>query len=331
MKEQLDFVAIGDITTDAFIRLKEARVNCNLDDEKCQLCVSFGDKIPYEFVEVVPAVGNSPNAAVCAARLGLKSALIANLGDDEGGKASLASLQRDGVKTHLVSVHPGAKSNYHFVLWYEAERTILVKHERYPYRLPEMEKPRFVYLSSLSEHAGVYQEEVSRYLKDHPVVRLAFQPGTFQIKLGYKKLRNLYERCELFFCNLDEARRILETEDKAVGQLLKGINAIGPKNVIITDGPRGAYAYSTNGMWFMPAYPDPKPPYERTGAGDAFASTVTAAIALGKNLEEALGWAGVNAMSVVQYIGAQKGLLTPTAIKEYLEKAGTEYTPRRIV
>ena len=80
-----DFVAIGDITTDAFIQLKDARVNCDIDDKNCQLCVRFGDKIPYEDVTVVRAVGNSPNAAVSAHRLGVKSALATNLGDDRNG------------------------------------------------------------------------------------------------------------------------------------------------------------------------------------------------------------------------------------------------------
>ena len=71
-KKKIDFLAIGDITTDAFIRLKDAEVHCSVNNEKCELCVSFGDKVPYEFVEVVRAVGNSANAAVSASRLGLK-------------------------------------------------------------------------------------------------------------------------------------------------------------------------------------------------------------------------------------------------------------------
>ena len=64
MEKSLDFVAIGDITTDAFIRLENAEVHCDINKEKCQICLSFKDKVPYEFVKIVPAVGNSANAAV---------------------------------------------------------------------------------------------------------------------------------------------------------------------------------------------------------------------------------------------------------------------------
>jgi sugar/nucleoside kinase (ribokinase family) len=76
--------------------------------------------------------------------------------------------------------------------------------------------------------------------------------------------------------------------------------------------------------------PDPKPPYERTGAGDAFASTIACALALGKTLPEALQWGGINSMSVVQEIGAQKGLLTQEKIEEYLKQAPESYRARKI-
>ena len=327
--EKFDNVCIGDMTTDAFIRLKEARVNCSLDDEKCQLCVSFGDKIPYEFAEVVPAVGNSANAAVACARLGLRSALVSHVGDDEIGKLSVKWLEKDRVDTHFISVEKGCKSNYHYVLWYEAERTILVKHEKYPYRLPDIGSPKWVYLSSLSETAGLYQKEVSQYLREHPNVKLAFQPGTFQIKEGTGKLRDLYKRSEVFVCNTNEAGRILSLNTKDIGALLKGLRALGPKTVVITDGPKGAYAYDDS-MYFMPPYPDPKPPYERTGAGDAFASTFTACKIMGKSTKDAFKWAAINAMSVVQSIGAQKGLLTQNDIQKYLSLAPKNFEAQKI-
>ncbi|MFA6095349.1 MAG: hypothetical protein WC767_00690, partial [Candidatus Paceibacterota bacterium] len=64
--KKIDFLAVGDITTDAFIRLKEAHVTCNVNKEDCEICMKFADKIPYESVTVVRAVGNSANAAVAA-------------------------------------------------------------------------------------------------------------------------------------------------------------------------------------------------------------------------------------------------------------------------
>ena len=81
-----DFLAIGDTTIDAFIRLEDASV----DKDKGLLCMRFADKIPYESVTIVPAVGNSANAAVSAARLGLSFALSTNIRADDAGKEVLA-------------------------------------------------------------------------------------------------------------------------------------------------------------------------------------------------------------------------------------------------
>ena len=80
----------------------------------------------------------------------------------------------------------------------------------------------------------------------------------------------------------------------------------------------------------MPPYPDPKPPFERTGAGDAFSSTFVVALALGLDIPSALRWAPINSMSVVQYVGAREGLLTREKLEEYLAKAPKDYEPKKI-
>jgi hypothetical protein len=54
------------------------------------------------------------------------------------------------------------------------------------------------------------------------------------------------------------------------------------------------------------------------------------ALMSGLGLEKALLWAPIESMSVVQYTGAQKGLLTKSQIVEYLEKAPESYRVRRM-
>ena len=74
MAQQYDFVAIGDITIDAFIELSkdDADVSIDMDTGRKTLQMPFGGKLPYKDVVIVNAVGNSPNAAVAAHRLGLR-------------------------------------------------------------------------------------------------------------------------------------------------------------------------------------------------------------------------------------------------------------------
>ncbi len=331
MPDIYDFVAIGDTTIDAFIKLKEASVHCVLNKEKCELCMPFGDKIPYEEVFVVPAVGNSANAAVSAARLGLKSALVSNIGNDADGEQCLGVFKDENVGTDFITVHKDNKTNYHYVLWYGDDRTILVKHERYRYALPDIGAPRWLYLSSLGENTEQFHDAIALHCGAHPDIKLAFQPGTFQIKLGADRLREIYQKTEIVFCNKDEAEKITSMPAGSdIKKLLEQLRALGPNIAVITDGAQGAYALHEGIAWHMPAYPDPKPPYERTGAGDAFASTLVSALALGKPFAEALRWAPANAMAVVQQVGARAGLLTQEKLQEYLTAAPADYAPRKI-
>jgi ribokinase len=323
----MDFIAIGDTTVDEFITLKEARVTCDINHETCTISMKWGDKIPYESSTLVPAVGNAANAVVAAARLGLSSGFVSHIGNDDFGKQILETFTREHIDTSYITVHNAIPTNHHYVLMYEAERTILIRHEVYPYRIPEnFSAPKWIYLSSLGEHSQAFHTDIAEWLKAHKETKLAFQPGTFQMNMGKEALADLYAQTTFFACNKEEAERILEISETDIKILLQKMHILGPKIVLITDGPRGAYAYDGTEMLSVPMYPDPSPPVSRTGAGDAMTSTVVTALAYGTSLREALLWGPINSMSVVQQIGAQKGLLSREKIEQYLREAPESYT-----
>lgn len=329
----LDFLALGDIVTDNFIKITNEAVLERFSREHGNLCMNLGDKVPYESSTELRAVGNSPNAAVSATRLGLNSALVTDVGDDTNGHECIAKLKQEGIDDSFITVHEDEETNYHYVLWYEEERTILVKHQQYDYQMPDIGSPRWLYLSSLAENSYPYHMELADYLDEHTEINLALQPGTFQMELGYEKLKRLYERSQLFFCNRQEAKRILgydRTEEKEMTALLEEMHELGPDIPVLTDGPDGAYAFDGKKKWWQPMYPDPKPPVDRTGAGDSFSSTFTAAIAEGNDIPTALKWGPVNSMSVVQYVGAQQGLLSRDQLMEHLENAPEDYHPQEV-
>lgn len=338
--KSIDFLAIGDIVNDEFIDLAEAQVTCDAHGEECILSMRFGDKIPYKEAELVRAVGNAPNASVSAARLGLRSAMMTHVGDDDHGQLCVESLAEDMVSTDFVTVENGQKTNHHYVLRYKAERTILIKHANFKYNLKKQTEgkpvPKWIYFSSVAENSINYHHEIAEWVRNEGI-KMAFQPGTFQISLGYEKLKDIYEVSEIFFCNVEEARRILtpvlptqNIQKMSVHGLLKAMRNLGPKIVCITDGPDGAYTYDGKEGFYMPAYPDPAPPVDRTGAGDSFSSTFTTAIVLGKSIDEAIAWGPINSMSVVQYVGAQRGLLSKEKLLEFFNNAPSDYKVERL-
>lgn len=329
--QQIDIMSVGDIVTDAFIKLVDNQEQLeHRKDGSEWLAIPFGTKIPFDHAEVVEGVGNASNAAVAFARLGLKSGFVTNVGGDQEGRDMIAALHKNGVDTRFVRVNPGNKSNYHYVLWYKDERTILIKHEEYDYHWPHLHKaetPRWIYFSSISEHALEYHDQVADWLDDNPTVLMAFQPGTFQMQAGVERLKRIYKRSAILILNREEAAFVGGGNHEDINDLFDHLHALGPQVVVITDGPKGAYASDGHQRLKMPLYPDPAPPIDRTGAGDAFASTFVAAAAKGLGLEDALRWAPINSMSVVQKVGAQAGLVTERELQTYLHHASENYRP----
>lgn len=333
MAKRPDVISIGDIVTDAFIKLFDDKAVAYENEQGKWLAMPFATKLPFDRVEIVQAVGNASNAAVAFARLGLESAFVTNVGADPAGRDMIKALDKEDVDTRFVRINKGKASNYHYVLWYKDERTILIRHEEYDYEWPKLHSndvPRWVYFSSISEHALEYHDQVSDWLDENSDVKLAFQPGTFQMAAGVERLQRLYQRAEVVVLNREEAVTVGGGNYDDLHDLFNKMHALGPRIVVITDGPAGAYASDGENRFSMPLYPDPAPPVDRTGAGDSFASTFVAALIKGNSLEGALQWAPINSMSVVQGVGAQAGLLSEKKLEEYLRNSPEWYRPKRM-
>ncbi len=327
---QIDVLSVGDVVTDAFIKLLDDRAAVTQTDDGPILCMPFGTKIPFDHAEVLNAVGNAANAAVNFAKLGLNSGLVSNVGGDSAGRDIISTLEKADVDTRFVKVNPKKKSNYHYVLWYKEERTILINHEEYKYHWPHLrghEKPKWIYFSSISKNAMDFHDEMIESLERHPDIKLAFQPGTFQLEAGAERLAHVYRRSELLALNREEAVYVTGGNYDDLHGLFDRLHALGPRIVLISDGPNGSYASDGEKRYKMPIYPDPKPPVERTGAGDSFTSTFVAAIIKGNSIDGALQWAPISSMNVVQHVGAQAGLLNERELAELLRKAPEWYKP----
>jgi sugar/nucleoside kinase (ribokinase family) len=333
MEKPFDIIGVGDTVIDAFIKLEVGHTEETA--KGTELCMPYGAKVPYESVTIVPAVGNSANAVVSASRLGLNTALVTFLGNDKHGKECLERLEKEKVSTKFITEENDKPTNYHYVLWYGDDRTILIKHTAFKSVLPNIGNPKWIYLSSLGAHTKDLHFSLAEYMRSHPETKLAFQPGTFQLELKHE-LAELYKETNVLCMNKEEAEELLNIQGddptspegsagQSIKKLLDGLQALGPETVIITDGSHGAYLRYDHQYLNMPVYPDIAPPLERTGAGDAFFSTFISYLAKGYDETEAIKRAPINSMNVVQHIGAQEGLLSEEKIEEYLKNAPEGY------
>lgn len=314
-----DLISIGDSVIDTFVPLTEAEV---LDkDGKPLLAMPYGIKVPVEQSQSVVG-GNASNNAIGSSRLGLNTAIYTNVGkkdDDEADDRIKNKLKKEGVDIRYVIEAEDLPSGHHIVLSFKGERTILIHHQPWKYKLPDLEKSKWVYFTSLSESylESNIVEQVVNYLQ-RSGAKLAFQPGTFQIKSGLKKNAKLLSASEVLIFNLEEAKLLLGTDEVDVKKLLEKIRDLGPKYVVITDGRKGSYGF--DGQTFFQIGLFPGEAVEATGAGDAYATGLVAGLIHGESLEESMRWGGANGASVVEQVGSTAGLLTHSQLQEKLKE-----------
>lgn len=314
----LDVITIGESLRDVFYLLHEASVSCSIHKERCLLCLEYAEKIPVQDIVKVRAAGNSANAAVGCARLGLKSAFVSWVGADSAGQEIRSALKAEGVDERFIVTDKKHGTSEATILNFQGERTQLVHFEPRSYVLPKLPKTRAIYYSAMGSKHAAFDRMLLNTLKKAPETKFIFQPGTTHVRAGLPAIKKLIQRSWLFILNKDEAHLLLPDGERTIHNLCENFYHLGASMVVITDGANGAYAYDGRQHLVMPIFPGEAT--ERTGAGDSFATAVTCALLQGQTLAEALRWGAANSWSVVQFIGPQKGLLTRAKMKSTLKK-----------
>lgn len=313
----IDLITIGDATIDTFIKIHEATVKCDINDQNCQICLNYADKIPVDEISHQVA-GNAANNAIGSSRLKMSTAIYVNVGSDDSGYRIKKTLVNEKVFPDYIKTNEGMESNYSAVINFKGERTILVYHQAWKYELPDIIEARRMYLTSLSSsyvNSNLYADIIA-YLKKTGA-KLTYNPGTYQLNNDVKKDTELLKLCEIFIVNKEEAMKILDwpkDKEATFPDLLTGLKNLGPRYIVITDGRKGSYSFDGDKMYTISEWPGER--IEATGAGDSYATGLTAALFHEEPLPEAMVWGAINGAAVAHEIGPQKGLLTLEEIQK---------------
>jgi len=342
---KFDLLAIGDSSIDEFMKVSDASVVCDIDQKNCKICFDYADKIPVESFNATLA-GNAPNVVTACKLLGLESTIYTELGDDSNGERFIAEFKKLGIDTFFCLRNKNKPTNVHSIIVFKGERTIFSYHEHFEYKIGVFEHkmrestaPLWIYYSSLPENFETFQANLVEYLKQNEGVLLAFNPGTYHLRAGAKNLKNILELTDVLFVNLEEAQKILSTNEGGLEELHTNLQKLGPKLTVITNGENGSSASSGNEVIDAKIYDDGKKLIDKTGAGDAFASAFLSALFYNsretgissnhicelvvddkKSLKEALNWGAVNSCGVTRYIGSTAGLKTKKEIEEIMKR-----------
>lgn len=320
-----DIITIGGAVRDIIFYTEEGKVLSTPDDPLCDKAVAFevGAKIYIKEV-YVESGGGAHNTAAGFSRLGLKTASIFKVGKDREGDVLIEEMEKRGVNTSFVQQDKNIKTGFSCILSLYKKKCHVIFAYRgandrldLRFKIKDLSLTKWIYVSSLSSPS--WTEILDKIFKANKYgCNIVWNPGSVQLKAGYKKLEPYLRNVDILIINEDEARELVlsmkKAKDLSVRRLLKKLYQMGSKIVAITVGPRGAYAYDGKKIYYQREMPAKV--VNATGAGDAFSTGfVTSLFYKSNDISQALRWGVYNSTSVIKIIGAQKGLLTKSQIK----------------
>lgn len=329
---EFDLITVGAAIIDAFLRIHNADTHCKVNEQARELCIRYGQKIEVESCDFLLG-GNACNVGIGAARLGLNTALCAEIGDDEFSEKITTTLRKENVDTSLVKKTPQTASSFAIGLNFRAERTLFVSHVKRNHNFSlDNVTTRWVYLTSIGEEWQQAYHTVAEFIKQKQI-KLAFAPGSRQLAKGAGNFSYLFPLSDFVILNKEESQLVVggekkQDEKEEIIRLLFAMQKLGSKKAVVTDGKKGSYALDTDKtIYFLEEFDAPV--VEKTGAGDAYATGFLAASMQGLDMPTAMQWGTLNAASVIGKIGAQQGLLTKEAMTKMLAEH-KEFKARKI-
>lgn len=303
-----DVVTIGSATVDQFADTCSELIRIETPTTREQLIAfPLGSKVLVNELNLSVG-GGGTNCAVTFSRLGLNTAYLGKVGNDGNGEFIIDALRKENID--FIGARNGTTGLSIILNSFAHDRTILAfKGCNNDLQLDEITpfESGWVYLASMLGDS--FDTVVSLLSSSH--YRVAFNPSNYQAERGYKALLPLLEKVEILVMNREEACKFLgfKVEEKIdMTHLLKEMTQLPPRLFAITDGGEGVHVYDREHYYRGWPRPDLEVK-ETTGAGDAFASTFTAACIFGESVNKAIHLAMTNAESVLLHQGAKEKLL----------------------
>jgi sugar/nucleoside kinase (ribokinase family) len=302
------------LASDKFIAIKSNKFKTGLGE-----CMSLGSKIELDKIFLTTG-GGATNAAATFSSLGFKTACIAKIGNDAPGRDVLEDLQKFKVNTKLIKQVPKGQTAYSTILtMMDGERTVLVyrgvssSFKSSDIAWKALWKTKWIYLTSLGGDIAL-AKKIIEHAHSHKV-KIAWNPGSGELKKGFRTFEPLLAKIDILNMNLEEAE--LLTKEKTPRKMLKKLGSTGTVR-IITDGTKGSYVLKDNHI--IHSKTSGTKGISRTGAGDAFGSGFLASYIKHNDIKKAAQTGTLNAESVIKSFGAKEGILSSWPKDSHLKK-----------
>lgn len=273
--------------------------------------------------------GGGVNTALNFANLGFSTSAICKMGDDIYSQGVLEALNKSTLDLSSIIQDKKVSTGFSIILLsFQGDRTVLAQRganatlKKSEINFDAIKKAKLLYIAPLSGESNRVLQTIVDFAHENGV-RVCFNAGTTSIKRGFEYIKKIIDTAEIVVMNKEEASMCTKIDVRPdtrtekfskepihtdVKEMLKKLKINGQQVVVITDGGNGAYAYDGKTFYKCPTFPGPV--ISTLGAGDAFASTFSAAIEKGFDIGKSLMYASVNSGSVVSKFGANEGFMT---------------------
>lgn len=273
--------------------------------------------------------GDAVNEAIAAAKIGLKTGIMCNLGRDYAGNIISSELGSNGVSTKYVirsDEHPTPVTTI-FVQEDGNRRSITNRAHSYNFH-PEQYKEQFtstraIIMGSLFRapfnDPDVIHDVLTAATENDILVFADTKLPNFR-KLTLKDISDVLPLIDYITPNLSEAEYYSGKTE--VSEMADVFLEAGVRNVIIKMGEEGCYFKNKDGGFKVPAFRIEA--VDATGAGDNFIAGFVSEILRGSKPEDALRFANACGAVCSTEVGAGTALKSRSQVEEFLKSHTTD-------
>ncbi len=316
-----DIITIGTATRDVFLRgaifkgISDPHFSKKVGfPSGIAQCFPFGGKVEIES-PIITTGGGATNAAVTFARMGLHTASLFKVGFDTLGKEVISELKKEEVSPVAVRDTRHGTAYSTILLSHSGERTVLV-YRGASEKLRSVDIPlkklaaQWAYITPGGIPFSVMSDIINTLIKNDTAI--AINPSKDYLQLPVRKRQMIFDAASVVLLNREEASYVTGIAYANTRAIFKKMDALVKGIIVVTDGPNGVMVSDGVRRYRAGIFKE-RDVIDRTGAGDSFGSGFVAGL-FGRTMSpEAISHAirvgSANATSVVEHVGAKKGIL----------------------
>lgn len=299
-----DLISIGHITIDLYYKGQ----SLTLEDNRYQLALGGKYHADY-FYESVG--GGGANVAVGAAKNGLKSAILAKIGNNPFKHFILKKLDENDVSDEFIKFKDDYISISSILLNDNGEKTAISYSPTQGHLidtkkiLHDMINSRSIYLSSLQDVSLDERIAIVEWADNNNILTFV-NLGADDCRRNFNELTDLLQKTKILILNAHEFSDLIKKDYEAIDfrvNILKINPQLQNKVLIITDGKNGSYGYDKDSVHYQTAI-EPHKIVDTTGAGDGYTASFIAEYLRTSDLAKAMESGSRYASSILEKIGA---------------------------